>query len=265
MSPIVVLARLRCAWWGVVLVVLVTVFAPRAWGESGGPAPRKTPASSRRAEREQGVRHTVQPGESLWTVARRHAVEVEALARVNRIRAGQRLRIGQQLAIPPAMAADSQEPPSPAEIVLGPPPEANGVAFAWPLGAAVASPFGPRGRSWHGGIDIRADRGTAVRAAAPGMVIASGWEGGYGRVIKIWHHLDFMTVYAHNHENVVHAGEWVERGQVIATVGSTGRTTAPHLHFEIRYAGRKYDPLFWLSRPGSVAVASTTPRTGREP
>ena len=74
------------------------------------------------------------------------------------------------------------------------------------------------------------------------MVISSGWERAYGRVVKIWHFGDLMTVYAHNLENLVKVGDWVEQGQVIATVGSTGRATAPHLHFEIRLEGRKYNP-----------------------
>jgi murein DD-endopeptidase MepM/ murein hydrolase activator NlpD len=78
------------------------------------------------------------------------------------------------------------------------------------------------------------------------MVITSGWERAYGHVVKIWHPSDLMTVYAHNLENVVRVGDWVEQGQVIATVGSTGRATAPHLHFEIRLNGRKYNPTFWL-------------------
>lgn len=263
------LPAVRRVWWGVVLLLPVVMLAPRAWaGESSVHGQRKTALSPKRPHEQppEGIRHTVRPGETLWTVARRHGVEVEVLARANRLRVSQRLRVGQQLMIPTmGMAPDSQEPPSPAEIVLGPPPDANGVGFAWPVSASVASPFGPRGRAWHGGVDIRGERGTPIRAAAPGMVIASGWERGYGRVIKIWHSLDFMTVYAHNHENRVRVGEWVEQGQVIATVGSTGRTTAPHLHFEIRYAGRKYDPLFWLSPPGSVAVASTAPRPGKEP
>ncbi len=71
---------------------------------------------------------------------------------------------------------------------------------------------------------------------------------------------DFMTVYAHNEENYVRAGDWVERGQVIATAGSTGRVTGVHLHFEIRLGGRKYDPLFWLPPEGGVRVATAGPR-----
>lgn len=263
------LPSVRHAWWGVVLLLPLIMLGPPAWAESTLHGHLKTAVAPKRPSREQhpdGIRHSVRPGETLWIVARRHAVEVEALARANRLRVDQRLRVGQQLVIPTStMARDSQEPPSPAEIVLGPPPDANGVGFGWPVAASVASPFGPRGRAWHGGIDIRAERGTPIRAAAPGMVIASGWERGYGHVIKVWHNLDFMTVYAHNHQNRVQVGEWVERGQVIGLVGSTGRTTAPHLHFEIRYAGRKYDPLFWLSPPGSFAVVSTAPRVENEP
>ena len=71
-----------------------------------------------------------------------------------------------------------------------------------------------------------------------------------------------MTVYAHNLENLAKVGDWVEQGQVIATVGSTGRATAPHLHFEIRLAGRKYNPAFWL--PETEALA-TPVRDDRSP
>lgn len=123
----------------------------------------------------------------------------------------------------------------------------------------MSSPFGPRGQELHGGIDIPAAPGTPVRAAAPGMVVASGWENGYGRVVKVWHHHGFMTVYAHNEENLVAVGDWIERGDVIATVGRTGRASTPHLHFEIRLDGEKYDPRYWLP-PGAVEVASPPDR-----
>jgi murein DD-endopeptidase MepM/ murein hydrolase activator NlpD len=275
MSPAGVLLLVRRSWsWGIALVVLATTLAPSAWGSEhglsksrkGAVAPKRSREHPPRDAREEGIRHPVRPGDTLWSVARRHGVEVEALARANRLAPGARLRVGQQLVIPTAvMASDSQEPPSPAEIVLEHPPRTDGAAFAWPLVTSVASPFGPRGRSWHGGVDLRAERGTPIRAAAPGMVVASTWERGYGNVVKIWHSLDFMTVYAHNHQNLVQVGDWVERGQMIATVGSTGRTTAPHLHFEIRYAGRKYDPLFWLPQPGTFAVASSGRRAESEP
>lgn len=253
------------AWWSVGAPLLI-VFLVSQTGRAEPVALRgekaaMTPAKHPRPRPGAGVGHmghTVRPGDSLWTISRRYGVTVDVLSRVNGIRPGQRLQIGQRLTIPVAVAdAGRQEPPSLAEIVLGPPPEANRAMMAWPLTAPVASGFGPRGVTWHGGIDLRADRGTPIRAAAPGMVIMSGTENGYGRVVKIWHALDLMTVYAHNHENYVRVGEWVELGQVIGTVGSTGRTTAPHLHFEVRLDGRKYNPLFWMPEPGVVEVAAS--------
>ncbi len=259
----------RSGWCGVFVPLLAMLVASHAAGTPPAAAPggRKDTASPKRPARvasADGLRHTVRPGETLWTIARRHGVAVDVLARANQIDSGHRIRVGQRLLLPTgAMAPDSQEPPSPAEIILGPPPENREVGFAWPIVAPVVSPFGPRGRAWHGGIDIKGEQGMPIRAAAPGMVIASGWERGYGRVVKIWHILDFMTVYAHNQENLARVGEWVERGQVIATVGSSGRTTAPHLHLEIRLAGQKYNPLFWLPDPDSVEVASSEAPTRR--
>ena len=78
--------------------------------------------------------------------------------------------------------------------------------FIRPVPGPVVSPFGPRGVAWHGGVDFRAERGTPILAAAAGMVISSGWERAYGRVIKIWHLRDLMSVYAHNLENLVKVG-----------------------------------------------------------
>ena len=178
--------------------------------------------------------------------------------RANNLGPKERLRIGRKLTIPgTAVEEGRQEPPSLAEIVLAAPPEPR-VELMWPVGGPVASAFGPRGHAWHGGIDIRVERGTPIRAAAAGMVISSGTERAYGQVVKIWHAADLMTVYAHNQENAVKVGDWVERGQVIGMVGRTGRATAPHLHFEVRLDSKKYDPLFWLPPPGTVDVATST-------
>jgi murein DD-endopeptidase MepM/ murein hydrolase activator NlpD len=219
------------------------------------PAPAPVPVSS------PSLRHTVRPGQTLWSVAREHGVSVEALIRANRLAPDTRLRVGQRLSLPMSEVPEgSQEPPSLADIVLEPPPPTPFVHFVRPVPGAVASRFGPRGVTWHGGVDLRADQGSSIRAAAEGMVISSGWERAYGRVVKVWHVRNFMTVYAHNLENLVKVGDWVEQGQVIATVGSTGRATAPHLHFEIRLDGRKYDPMFWLPEAEILAASSAEPR-----
>jgi murein DD-endopeptidase MepM/ murein hydrolase activator NlpD len=204
----------------------------------------------------------VRPGQTVWSIAREHGVSVGALIRVNRLGPNAKLKVGQRLALPLSEVPEgSQEPPSFADIVLEPPPPTPFVQFVRPVPGAVASRFGPRGAAWHGGVDLRAERGSPIRAAAAGMVISSGWERAYGRVVKIWHFQSLMTVYAHNLENLVKVGDWVEQGQVIATVGSTGRATAPHLHFEIRLDGRKYDPTFWL--PDTDVLAASAGEPGR--
>jgi lipoprotein NlpD len=205
-----------------------------------------------------GVTYTVRAGDTAWSVARRHGVTVAALRQANDLGPGDSIQVGQRLTIPgrPVVPA-RQEPPSMAEIVLEAPAGRARVALAWPVKGPILSPFGPRGDGWHGGIDLAAERGTPIRAAASGMVITSAWERGYGHVVKIWHTDDLMTVYAHNRENHVRVGDWVNRGQVIAVVGATGRATAPHLHFEVRLGGKKYDPRYWLPAADGVEVAAS--------
>lgn len=206
--------------------------------------------------------HVVRPGQSLWSIAREHGVRVEALIRANGLTSKSRLRVGQRLSIPLSEIQEgSQEPPSLADIVLERPPATPAVSFVRPVPGPIVSAFGPRGVAWHGGIDLRAERHDPIHAAAAGMVISSGWERAYGRVVKIWHPNDLMTVYAHNLENLVKVGDWVEQAQVIATVGSTGRATAPHLHFEIRLSGRKYNPAFWLPESEALATPVRDPRS----
>lgn len=99
------------------------------------------------------------------------------------------------------------------------------------------------------GIDVLAPPGAPIIATAAGLVIASSVEHRYGRVVKVAHENGFVTVYAHNALNLVDLGEWVAAGQVIATVGRTGRATAEHLHFEIRHEGYAYNPLYLLPLP----------------
>jgi murein DD-endopeptidase MepM/ murein hydrolase activator NlpD len=130
--------------------------------------------------------------------------------------------------------------------------------FAWPVEGQLSSAFGRRRMGWHRGIDIKADLGTIVTAAAGGTVVASGYQTRYGRVVKIEHANGFMTVYAHNDDNLVEAGDRVMTGQIIAAVGRTGRATAHHLHFEIRQAGLAYNPLYLLPLPPRTMLIEET-------
>jgi murein DD-endopeptidase MepM/ murein hydrolase activator NlpD len=123
----------------------------------------------------------------------------------------------------------------------------------WPVKApGVSSGFGWRkdpftGRKqFHKGIDIPAEEGTKVKAAMSGRVLFSDNQKGYGKVVVIDHGHGFTTLYAHNRENNVRKGDWIEQGETIAEVGSTGRSTGPHLHFEVRRDGKHLDPVKFL-------------------
>lgn len=122
--------------------------------------------------------------------------------------------------------------------------------FLWPVPNfyKVSSHFGPRGRRHHDGIDIPAPKGTPIVAVDSGVVIYSD-DGirGYGNMIVLNHGDDVFTVYAHNTKNKVSKGEKVKKGETIALVGSTGRSSGPHLHFEIRVKNKKRDPARFLS------------------
>ena len=123
--------------------------------------------------------------------------------------------------------------------------------FLWPVPHfyKVSSQFGPRGRKHHDGIDIPAPSGTPVIAADTGVVIYSdNGIRGYGNMVVIAHGDDVFTVYAHHRKNKVSKGERVDRGQVIAEVGNTGRSSGPHLHFEIRVKDIVRNPAQYLSK-----------------
>jgi murein DD-endopeptidase MepM/ murein hydrolase activator NlpD len=130
--------------------------------------------------------------------------------------------------------------------------------FVWPAEGSVSSTFGRRQTGWHAGIDIKAEPGTPVKAAAPGVVVMSGVQPRYGHVIKIAHEGGFVTVYAHNDRNLVEVGDRVAASETIATVGRTGRATTDHLHFEIRRQGRRYNPLYLLPLPPRIARVEET-------
>jgi len=99
----------------------------------------------------------------------------------------------------------------------------------------------------HWGLDIGAPRGTAILATADGVVSFSGWVAGYGWTVVIDHGFGFKTAYAHCQRILVKNRELVKRGQVIARVGSTGRSISPHLHYEVRVSGMKIDPYKYIN------------------
>lgn len=117
-----------------------------------------------------------------------------------------------------------------------------GISLINPVSGIITSRFGPRARNNHGGLDIGADEGTAIHAAAGGTVTASGWLDDYGYLVVISHGNGIQTAYAHCSQLLVSEGQKIEQGEVIAKVGSTGNSTGPHLHFEVRKDGIRYDP-----------------------
>ena len=119
----------------------------------------------------------------------------------------------------------------------------------WPIRGRVSSEFGWRrnpmggtGSEFHTGIDIAAPTGTAIRATGGGTVTFSGWKQGYGLTIIINHGSGLTTLYAHNSINMVNVGQRVARGDIIARVGTTGRTTGPHVHYEVRRNNTAINP-----------------------
>jgi murein DD-endopeptidase MepM/ murein hydrolase activator NlpD len=122
-----------------------------------------------------------------------------------------------------------------------------------PLTAHISSGFGYRTdpflkrKAFHPGIDFAAVAGTLVRATAPGIVIASGWDGGYGKMVEIRHAGGVTTRYGHLSATLVSKGDKVTLGMAIGRVGSTGRSTGPHLHYETRRNGRPVNPAIFFA------------------
>jgi len=196
-------------------------------------------------------------------VTRAGLIKANQLVNPHALRSGQRLSVpGCQ---PPVQASVGETPGTQPDangivikrvgprriltsLVLGEPDfRGEGITLVWPVAGPVISTFGQRSRGWHAGIDITAEMGSDVLAAAPGTVVYSGWIRAYGQVVKLQHSNGFITLYAHNQKNLVEVGEDVEAGQIIATVGRSGHATGPHMHFEVRRDGRAYNPLHLLA------------------
>ncbi len=181
-----------------------------------------------------GLLHRADPDDTVEGIAERYQIDARDLIAVNHLRPGDELSVGQELILPHARPEQ--------DTVLA----ARGELFQWPLQGRITSYFGYRWGRMHSGIDIAAPHGTPIEASRAGRVTFAGWRGGYGQLIILDHGDGKTSWYAHLSSMSVGAGQLVDRGQVIGHVGTTGRSTGPHLHFEIRVHDDPRNPLDYL-------------------
>nr|PZN36927.1 MAG: peptidase M23 [Bacillota bacterium] len=184
-----------------------------------------------------GLIYKVQPGDTLSDLAARYSVPEAEIVRVNGIEDPSRLPVGLQLILPGAKVPRPAAPRAAASRSEG---------WIWPVRGPITSRFGPRWGEFHAGLDIGASRGTPVVAVRSGRVVQAGWNGNYGYSVLIDHGDGTQARYAHASRLLVEKGQWVRQGETILLVGSTGRSTGPHLHLEILVNGRPQDPLKFL-------------------
>lgn len=198
--------------------------------------PRPQPVSSV----QEGIYHPIEPGQTLWRIAKTYDVSLEDIIEVNNISDPAQVKIGDKILIPgryeilPVVPYEKET-----QIV-----KEN--EFIWPLQGRITSFFGARGHRRHDGIDIAVPTGTAVKASRSGKVVMAKRRGGYGKFVEIAHGGGYTTRYGHNSKLLVKQGEKVKQGEVIAKSGSTGHSTGPHLHYEIRRKNKPQDPLYYL-------------------
>lgn len=218
-----------------------------------------------------GVLYKIKKGETLWDISFANDVSVEKIVEANSLDSPDKLKIGQEIILPgidkikpvnngaEATVASAQNT-SKASGSVKPPTvrlaSRSGQATAasdnslsgmiWPLKGRITSGFGPRGEGFHKGIDIAAPVETDIKAALSGTVIYSGWMNGFGNTVILSHGNGIETYYGHNSENLVSVGQTVEKGQVIAKLGNSGRSTGPHVEFGIRKNGTPVNPMIYL-------------------
>ncbi len=182
-----------------------------------------------------GVRHTVEKGETLQGLAKKYHGDLEEIVQFNDLAPGATLAVGDVIIIPDG---EVDTPPSTTgsapRVIRGGGPSYAGY-YERPIRGGVRT----QGLHGYNGVDLATAAGQPIYAAAAGRVIiskSSGWNGGYGNYVVIEHGNKTQTLYAHNTSNLVSVGQMVVQGQVIGYVGSTGKSTGPHVHFEIRGA-----------------------------
>ena len=210
------------------------------------------------------VHHIVAVGDTLYRIARAYGVPIQELAAANGLHDANDLVVGQELIIPgserptpvardapaagPARPSTASAPPArpgARPTSSKPEPETKGT-LDWPLRGVLYARFGKKGREPHDGIDLAVPVGTPVKTAQEGDVLYAGEQRGYGLIVIVQHSEHLITLYAHNQDLRVKTGQKVRRQQVIATVGESGKTSGPQLHFEVRVDGKPVDPLDYL-------------------
>jgi len=181
-----------------------------------------------------GVRHTVKSGDTLASIAKKYKGDFDEILAYNRLSPATELSTGQIVVVPDGEI----EAPKVTVAVKG---VSSSSAQPNYSGYYIRPTKGIKTQGIHGynGVDIGSPTGTPIVASASGEVIVArtgGWNGGYGNYVVLKHPNGTQTLYAHNSSNIVSQGQWVVQGQVIAYVGSTGKSTGPHIHFEVRGA-----------------------------
>jgi len=182
-----------------------------------------------------GILHTVNSGETLAAIAGKHKADIKEIQIANELFSDS-VHSGTVLFIPGAQLdwVDLQE--------------RNGDLFIWPIRGRISSTYGYRSspftgvRQFHSGLDISAMSGAPIRAALPGRVSAAGWDNTFGNYVMISHHSGYRSLYAHMSVIRVKSGAYVGQGEHIGDVGSTGLSTAPHLHFTVYKDGKTVNP-----------------------
>lgn len=184
----------------------------------------------------QGILYNIKKNDTLESIADKYKISKEDILDANELE-DDSIAEGNILFLPGAQLTEAERQ------------KALGYLFSKPVRGKYTSGFGIRrdpftgGAGYHMGIDISAPLGTPIRAAKDGRVVLAGWYGGYGRCIIIKHQFGFETVYGHLSRVLVEKDSWIKAGQIIGRLGSTGRSTGPHLHLEVRKFGRPVNPL----------------------
>lgn len=204
-----------------------------------------------RVPNQDGIYVKIRPNQTVAKLAKEYSIFPEAIYSANEMKEGASLAQGAEVFLPGAKVVAFVESGKGKSAIARNVKEKVSVqrGLGWPVVGKISSSFGWRrdpvrgGRDFHTGLDIRAPYGRTIVAAASGTVVYSGWMGGYGKAIVISHPSGMTTLYGHCSKLVAQKGQKVQRGTKIAHIGSTGRSTGNHVHFEVRRGGSLVNPI----------------------